>query len=148
MTRFTRTGRVLMLSVLAWMPLVEGCTSYHALRPGTPQRPSTPLRVVFGSPQELRAISTSHDTVRLRNVLELTGMIDSASGDTLSVRLLTVNRRVVPAADARVRIVPASGDRFETQQVDALMTLTVAAVVLVLAAGAALAIAFSGYSGD
>jgi hypothetical protein len=144
-----RAKRFLILtSVAAGLLLAEACTSYRAVRPGAAPRRSTPVRVFFASPRELRAVSVAGDTVMLRNVLELTGVIEKASGDTLDVRLLTMNRRPTPAADARVRVVPAPGDRFETRQSDALMTLTVTAVVLALVAGLALGIAFSGFDGN
>lgn len=97
--------------------LAAACTTYRPVPAGDAPRARAFVRVRYGAPGQLWAVSPAGDTVVLNDVRELTGEISSAHGDTLGVWLRSVDRAARPAA-AHARVVPASGDRVEVRRVD------------------------------
>ena len=142
-----RVRVAMLLAIVGSAPSIGGCTSVRPLRPGNTVRAPSPLRVWYSGPQQLRIVSAAGDTLVLGEVRELTGIVESVSGDTLNVRLQSVNRRTEPASGGRVQVLPSAADRVEARQHDAAGSALVFLLGFAAALGAAFLIVWASHDG-
>ena len=99
--------------------LVAGCYAYREV-PKTPV-PASVVRVVFRTARTLSTVPVPPDTVRrvYAGILEASGVIQAAAGDSLALRLGEVRAATGPVGDADgqvVMIATADVERIEERR--------------------------------
>lgn len=125
---------LLLAAAPAAQLLAAACYAHRAVPAGAAPDART-VRVRFAAPRGLRVASAASDTLGLSGVRAVAGHVAAARGDTLELRLRSVEPAPGATLDgARLRLVRAAGDRVEARRFAVGRTVGLAAALSAAAA--------------